>query len=321
MTKKNPQDKAPKFEVKKRTPKEKPNFFQNLTPFTHPVAEILNFTVEPPNDENLDAQKISERAPKIDELGRPNLLQLGAQGEAFGRPNFEKLDAKTPKTPIRTPKENAELDAKTPKNKNLDAQNFQKTKNWVKYEEQRSTDRLSLRPNGELLRKFKVFCAEKNLNLTEFFELAGQHLISLDAQNEKDLGVLTPYDDLKIERLYKTSPFIINLFREYNKIFNSQTDWKPKDDAVGVKYNGVDLRIIELGIIRTQANIYEAETEKETKISRFKYYSNEIDKLRAVALGDETLEQMLASYRKHWKQITGREVDLSFLELRKSEKG
>jgi hypothetical protein len=45
MTKKKIQDK-PKFEIKKRVPKEKPDFFQNLTPFSHPVAEILNFHKE-----------------------------------------------------------------------------------------------------------------------------------------------------------------------------------------------------------------------------------------------------------------------------------
>ncbi len=43
MKKKKKEELPKKFEVKKRAPKDKPNFFQNVTPFSHPVAEIFNF--------------------------------------------------------------------------------------------------------------------------------------------------------------------------------------------------------------------------------------------------------------------------------------
>jgi hypothetical protein len=46
MMKKKQEEKGKKFEVKKRTPKEKPNFFQNVTPFPHPVGEIFSHAVE-----------------------------------------------------------------------------------------------------------------------------------------------------------------------------------------------------------------------------------------------------------------------------------
>lgn len=46
MTKKKREEVAKKFEVKKRTPKEKPNFFENVTPFPHPVLEAFNQTGE-----------------------------------------------------------------------------------------------------------------------------------------------------------------------------------------------------------------------------------------------------------------------------------
>ena len=240
---------------------------------------------------------------------------LDAQSKNIGRPNTKNLDVLTPKEIIWTPKNKAkmsDLDVLTPKENNLDAQIINNSRKWVKYESQRKTDRLSLRPNAAILHKFKVFCAEKKLTLTEFFEIAGQKLIDLDAQTPENLGVLTPYDDRRLDILYKTNARIINLFLEYNKIFNEKTDWKPKDDAVGVKYNEVDWRTIELGIIQTQANILEGESG--TKVERFKYYTREIDKIIALGYSEQMLAAVLEIHRRRWREITGNEVDLKFLD-------
>ena len=270
-------------------------------------------TEENPKDENSVAP-ISDDSilPDIDASNELDKMQnLGVQNINIGRPNDLNLDVLTPKEKVWTPKKEttiSDLDAKTPKENNLDAQNSIDSRKWVKYESQRTTDRLSLRPNAETLHKFKVFCAEKKLTLTEFFEIAGQKLIDLDAQIPESLGVLTPYDDRRIDLLYKTNAHIINLFLEYNKIFNEKTDWKPKDDAVGVKYNDVDLRMIEIGIIQTQANILEGESE--TKVERFKYYTREIDKFAALGYNEQMLDAILEIHRKRWKEITGREIDL-----------
>ncbi len=246
------------------------------------------------------------------EIRHPISKKLDAQINDIGRPKNGGLDAKTPKEGNWTPKESSDLDAKTPKDKSLDAQITTKTKKWVKYEQQRVTDRLSLRPDAEILSKIKKYCIDNRFTLTEFFEIAGMRLVDLDAQGHQDLGVLTPLDDRRRDYLYKTNPRIINLFREYNKIFNPQTDWKPKDDAVGVKYNDIDLRIIELGIIQTQSNILEGESD--TKPERFKYYTREIDKLHSLGYSEQLVDAILTTNRKRWKEITGRELDLVFLK-------
>jgi hypothetical protein len=264
--------------------------------------------------------KMEREQSESDLTPQPNISEdhlannLDAQINNLGRPDIENLDVLTPKTLNWTPKRHTKsisLDAKTSKNRNLDAQKSGKKK-WVKYEEQRSTDRLSLRPDVEILRKIKVYCAENNFTLTEFFEIAGLHLIDLDAQNQKNLGVLTPLDDRRLDQLFKTNPLIIYLFREYNKIFNPQTVWKPKDDAVGIKYNEVDLRVVEIGIIQTQSNILEGESE--TKPERFKYYTREIDKFNSLGYSEQLLDAILITNRKRWKEITGKEIDLSFLK-------
>jgi hypothetical protein len=47
MTKKKAEDQdEPRFVVKKRIPKEKPNFFQNIPSLKHPLAQIMKFPAE-----------------------------------------------------------------------------------------------------------------------------------------------------------------------------------------------------------------------------------------------------------------------------------
>jgi hypothetical protein len=70
--------------------------------------------------------------------------------------------------------------------------------------------------------------------------------------------------------------------------------------------------LIEIGIIQTQSNILE--NESDTKVERFKYYTREIDKFIATGYSDHLLDAILTTNRKRWKEITGREIDLSFLE-------
>ncbi len=262
-----------------------------------------------------DISRVETNVSHILDSEREASKNLDAQSKILGRPSNENLGVMTPKEAVWTPKnigKTNDLGVMTPKENNLDAQNLSNQGKWVKYESQRTTDRLSLRPNAETLQKFKVFCTAKKLTLTEFFEIAGQKLIDLDAQIPESLGVMTPYDDRRLDILYKTNARIINLFLEYNKIFNEKTDWKPKDDAVGVKYNDVDLRMIEIGIIQTQANILEGESG--TKVERFKYYTREIDKFVALGYKEQMLDTVLEIHRKRWREITEREMDLKFLK-------
>ncbi len=255
--------------------------------------------LEPKN--NLDAQ--------ILQGGRPEIKAVDVRADITGRPQIEELDVLTPKQekPAKI------LDAQTPKNKKLDAQN---SKNWVKYEEHRSTDRLALRPSVEILQKAKVYAAENGLNLTELFELAVMNLIDLDAQNSKKLGVKTPLDDRRSRLLYKTDFRIINLWLEYNRILDEKSKWKPKDDIAGVEYNNVDLRLIEIGIIQTHNNYFEIEGPVDPPRS-FKYYTPEIDKVMRLPPPEEALDKMLLRHREWWKQKTGKTIDFSFLDIQK----
>jgi hypothetical protein len=278
------------------------------------LSETLGKALEAPKRKDLthlDALLNEYSSPEIPQVetpknvGRPNLELLDTQTNNFGRPQGNNLDVLAPKQQTYSQK----LDAKTPKNKNLGVQN---SKNWVKYESHRSTDRVNLRPNREILHKAKVYAAENDLNLTELFELSVMNLIDLDAQNKNKLGVKTPLDDRRIRLLYKTNVNIINLWLEYNKILDEKSKWKPKDDVVGVNYNDVDLRIIEMGIIQTHTNYFEIENPLDPPRS-FKYYTPEIEKVKTFAPPNEMLDQMLERHRQWWKDKTGKSIDYSFL--------
>ncbi len=125
--------------------------------------------------------------------------------------------------------------------------------------------------------------------------------------------------------LYKTKPFIINLYLRYNAIFNElstqsgvskwKARWTPRDDEVAKKYNEQDSRTIELGIIQTQTN----KGLGQGRIQTFKYYADEVENIMMQDLSSEMLETILNYHRQVWQRWTGKEIDLSFLENPQTE--
>ena len=308
--------------------KKKPDLFANLRNTEHPLDNIVpqSESLGAQNTNTLDAQTFNNVTSKLKNSGRPNTITLGAQSpktvtpkmEISGRPKEQTLDVKAPKKQVWAPKEDENLGVKTPKEKSLGAQKSVKPEGWQKYEGKRSTSRLALRPNEEILRKFKIYCAEKGLGMTEFFEIAGLRFIDLDAQSEESLGVLTPIDDRRMMMMFKSRPFIINLYLKYNSIFNEISGekkgkwtgrWTPRDDEAARRYNEIDPKIVELGIIQTQTN----KGFGQGKIQTFKYYTEEIEKVLNSGVSDEMLETILQYHRKIWKNRTNVEIDLSFL--------
>jgi len=287
--------------------KKKPDLFANFRNTEHPLDNLL-----PP----LDAQQEKLLDAQQEKSETPNGLKVG-------RPTDELLGVKTPNNESWTPNSTKELGVKTPNNNKLDAQLAEKPNKKEKrkiWESHRTTDRLALRPNTEILRKFKLFCVEKNLNLTEFFEMAGLKLIELDAQQVEKLGVLTPLDDRRLKIMFKSRPLIINLYLRYNSIFNELTTaddgkkwsarWTSRDDEAAVRYNNVSATIVELGILQTQIQ----KGFRTSRIQTFKYYTDEIEKVLTSGASDEMLETILKYHRQLWTNQTGREVNLEFLE-------
>jgi hypothetical protein len=335
MSNKKKQEKdEPKFVVKKRTPKEKPNYFQNIPSFKHPLAEILNFPSS--ETENLDIQENppghsnqslldTQSSAKLDtqtnkSLGtQDNLLDTPKQ-ENSGHSTSETLSAETPKKDFNAPRKVADLDTQAPKTKNS---GHSKNNNWRRYDQARSTVRVNLHISREIDKKVRQYClvdANPKVELKEFYEQAALHYLDyLDTQNITSLGAEAPLDNRRLKILFKTQPPIINLYLAYNAVFNELSGaqkgkwaarWTPRDDAAAQRYNDLSLQIIELGIIHTQIN----KGFGQGKIQTFKYYTEEIEKVLTSGVSDEMLDTVLKYHRQIWKNSTNREIDLRFIE-------
>jgi hypothetical protein len=145
------------------------------------------------------------------------------------------------------------------------------------------------------LNRIKHFCVDHNLEQQEFAELAAIHFMdAVDShQSEKPDSQLAS-DERDMMIMFKTDPPIINLYLQYNP----ENRWKPADDYEGQRYNGKDIRLLEVGIIQTQFNA------RFKKINSFKYYTVEIDIALETPLANETIEIMLKHGRRRWEEST-----------------
>jgi hypothetical protein len=148
------------------------------------------------------------------------------------------------------------------------------------------------RISSETLQRIKHFLVDHSLEQQEFVELAAIHFMEVvDSQKVEKSDSRLALDDRELMILFKTEPSIINLYLRYNP----ENRWKPADDYEGQRYNGKDIRLIELGIIQTQFNA------RFKKINSFKYYTVEIDEAFTTPLADETIEIMLKQGRRRWE--------------------
>lgn len=152
------------------------------------------------------------------------------------------------------------------------------------------------RLSTETVNRIKHFCVDHNLEQQEFAELAAIHFMdAVDSQKAAIPDSKQALDDRGLMILFKTEPSIINLYLQYNP----ENRWKPADDYEGQRYNGKDIRLIEVGIIQTQFNA------RFKKINSFKYYTTEIDIALETPLSDETIQIMLKQGRRRWEAARG----------------
>lgn len=149
--------------------------------------------------------------------------------------------------------------------------------------------------SADIVNRIRHFCVDRNLEQQEFVELAAIHFMdAVDSQKSAAVDSKLALDDRELMIIFKTEPSIINLYLQYNP----ENRWKPADDYEGQRYNGKDIRLIEVGIIQTQFNA------RFKKINSFKYYKTEIDIALETPLSEETIEIMLKQGRRRWTQAT-----------------
>lgn len=348
MAEKKIKSDKPKIQIQTRKP-EKRGIFANLgvdrDKNEHPLREILNFPdpksldiqnnfEEKSDDESLGYPTISGLDIQTNETEYPNNKELDIQNNLTGHPNNQNTDIQTknignpplPQTDIlisktskRISKKNEDLDSKISEDQNLDSQNDKEKSEWRKYEQKRKSKGVFLRTNDEITKKFKQFCIGQDWEFSEGTEIAWNRLMNdPDIQSSSGLDSLIAHDDRRLKMLYKTKPFIINLYLQYNSVFNEistggkkwTAKWSPRDDESGVRYNDILPEIVELGILQTQIQ----KGIGTGRIQTFKYYLDEIENVLSSGASDEMLKTILQYHRQIWEKQTRREVDLSFLQ-------
>ena len=263
-------------------------------------------------DQYLDSQ--------VDKHGYPQSDLPNIQNNFTGYPKPEKQDSKISKEGKRIAKPDELLDSRIAEPEISDSQSKKEKKDWQKYDKSRKSKGVFLRTSEEITKKFKQFCIANDWDFSQGTELAWNKLMNdLDSQPVSDLDSLIALDDRRLKMMFKTKVFIINLYLRYNSIFNEiaagggkkwSARWSPRDDESAQRYNDLPPAIIELGILQTQIQ----KGFRTSRIQTFKYYTDEIEKVLASGVSDEMLNTILIYHRQIWKNQTGREVDLSFLE-------
>jgi hypothetical protein len=153
------------------------------------------------------------------------------------------------------------------------------------------------RISGEVVSRIKHFCVDHGMEQQDFAELSAIHFMdAVDSQITTVSDSKLALDDRELMILFKTDPSIINLYIQYNP----ENRWKPADDHEGRRYNGKDIRLIEIGLIQTQFNA------RFKKINSFKYYTTEIDVAFETPLTSETIDIMLRQGRRRWEAATNK---------------
>jgi hypothetical protein len=271
----------------------------------------------------LEIQDKSLRNPNISDLEAQNLNFGNPNRENLGDPNEEGLGLIAPKDEIREPKYEPDLGAIEHEENDLGTQKTISTEAHRKYEKARSTKSVHIRADASIVNRAKVFIvdnAEEISTMRELFEVAVVKLMNeFGHPNTANLGTNAPHEDRRLKILFKSKPFIINLYLTYNSVFNELASvggkkwsarWTPRDDEAAARYNDLPSAIVELGILQTQVQ----KGFGTSRIQTFKYYTDEIEKVLASGVSDDMLQNILIYHRKLWKNETGREIDLSSLD-------
>ncbi len=143
--------------------------------------------------------------------------------------------------------------------------------------------------------EWKKFCEDAELTLTSFLDIAASRLMeSAASQLEQNAGGNPPHDEL-MTNFWRTHDDIRLLYCDI-----TGNKWKSEDDRAAATYNGLDRRILEIGILTTAIRF------KGKKINSFKYFMDEIeltmDEIKESRMGDEALSAMLFSRRTWWQK-------------------
>jgi len=175
--------------------------------------------------------------------------------------------------------------------------------------DKRQKKRMTVRYSSVLEQEIREFCARHGLEINDFHALAAARFIEAvenrtsDGDTERTSGSTTermparkkdrtPHDDLKI--IFKSEDNIIMLFHQI-----TGRKWSAEDDREGARFNKVDPRIIEIGMLTTRLQ------SRRPQINSFKYFIPEIEFLISADVSEQNLNVNVRRLREKfakWKE-------------------
>jgi hypothetical protein len=175
--------------------------------------------------------------------------------------------------------------------------------------DKRQKKKMTVRYSSALEQEIREFCARHGLEINDLHALAIVHFMEAmenrtsGSDTERTPGNIaermparkkyrTPHDDLKI--IFKSEDNIIMLFQQI-----TGRKWRAEDDREGARFNKVDPRIIEIGMLTTRLQ------SRRPQINSFKYFIPEIEFLISADVSEQNLNVNVRRLREKfakWKE-------------------
>lgn len=225
----------------------------------------------------------------------------------------EERDAQPKNLDVQPTSSQGEIDTKISKRKRVGhPTSTQKSKKeWKKeWEENRERDsdrgRVFIRPRTDILNRINHKRVDLNLTQQEWYEEASLHYLEhLDAQPKTGLDSNIATDDRRLMIRFNTTLSIISLYREL-----TGNKWDAVDDRSGKEFNDVDIRLVEISMLKTHLK---SQRRGKKKINSFNYYCEELRAeiaMKGMYPSLDHVRETVRNYYEEWKK-TGVVVDIA----------
>ncbi|MDQ3253253.1 MAG: hypothetical protein M3R15_04990 [Acidobacteriota bacterium] len=247
----------------------------------------------------LKSKKVQEQAPANEQSGSPLNTGQEPTTKEGGSPQFKIVGANPIIVDAKEPTPELFVGAKEPTPENSGSLELETVGAHRRHKNDRHVPgriRHHIRLPVDVSKAFRTFCIQQGIDLQDFVELAGSHYLEyVGAHKSIGVGSKEPIEERRQKIKWKTLTTIVNLYLKYLP----SNHWKPRDDKEAERFNGTDLRIIEVSMIAVLIKT------QQKRIHSFKYFVEEIEATVDTELQEETLNVMHSHYVRQYERLKG----------------
>lgn len=255
------------------------------------IAQSEEVNIEQQPNTELASQKVEGLASQSDEIWQATGKPTQDWQASSGKPSTELASQKV--------EEQASQNQSLLASQNINELASQKRPK--RYSRRTNRIAMTVRYSPDIYNEIKSFCELRGIDIQDFCELAASHYMNALASHDKQVLASQikdksasqqvkkspnwqAHDDLMI---YKSHDDIIMLFKHL-----TGRKWGAGDDRMGAKFNSVDRRLIEIGMIHTFLQA------RGKKINSFAYFVPEIQTMIEANFDKSNLDVYVRSRRK-----------------------